>query len=62
MEIKSGQTITSDSFKGLKYWSKISKKDSEDSYLIYGGEMSQTRKQGTVIDWKSFAEKIPLII
>jgi len=62
LEIKSGQTITNDSFKGLKYWSKISKKDCEDSYLVYGGEMSQTRKEGNVFGWKSFAEKIPLII
>jgi hypothetical protein len=62
LEIKSGQTITQDFFKGLKYWSKISKTTGKDAYLIYGGEMDQIRKDGTVMGWKSFARQMPLMI
>lgn len=62
LEIKSGQTITQDFFKGLKYWSKISKTTGKDACLIYGGEMDQIRKDGTVMGWKSFARQMPLMI
>ena len=61
LEIKSGKTINRDFFKGLKYWSKISKTEGEKAYLVYGGSMDQKRKDGHVLGWKSFAGKIPLI-
>ncbi|MBW1701415.1 MAG: ATP-binding protein [Deltaproteobacteria bacterium] len=61
LEIKSGKTINLDFFKGLKYWSKISKTEGEEAYLVYGGSMDQKRKYGNVLGWKSFAERIPLI-
>jgi len=62
LEIKSGQTITHDFFKGLKYWFKISKTTGKDAYLVYGGEMDQIRKDGRVMGWKSFAKQMPLMI
>lgn len=61
VEIKSGKTITRDFFKGLKYWAKISKTAGQDAYLVYGGSMDQKRMDGTVLDWKSFAGKIPFM-
>jgi len=61
LEIKSGKTINRDFFKGLKYWSKISKTEGEKAYLVYGGSMDQKRKDGNVLGWKSFAGRIPLI-
>lgn len=42
VEIKSGQTISSDSFKGLEFWQKLQKTEST-GYLVYAGEMSQQR-------------------
>jgi hypothetical protein len=62
LEIKSGQTISKDFFKGLRYWSKISGTNPSDAYLVYGGELSQMRSEGVVEGWISFAEKLPLII
>ncbi len=62
LEIKSGRTITKDSFKGLRYWSKISKNDGESAYLVYGGESNQKRKEGHVLGWTSFAEKLPSML
>ncbi|MFA5300437.1 MAG: ATP-binding protein [Lutibacter sp.] len=41
IEIKSGQTVTSDYFKGIKYWNKLTKK--EGGYVVYGGAMAQKR-------------------
>ena len=62
LEIKSGQTISKDFFKGLLYWSKISGIKTTDTYLVYGGDQSQERKDGIVKGWNSFAETLPLTI
>ena len=62
LEIKSGQTISKDFFKGLLYWSKISGIKTADTYLVYGGDQSQERKDGIVKGWNSFAETLPLTI
>ena len=45
VEIKSGQTISSDSFKGLEYWQKLQKTEST-CYLVYAGDFSQQRSNG----------------
>lgn len=44
VEIKSGQTITNEYFKGIQYWNKISK--TEGGYVIYGGNTQQVRGNG----------------
>lgn len=62
LEIKSGETISKDFFKGLRYWSKISVTSPSEAYLIYGGDLSQKRSDGVVEGWKSFTEKLPLTI
>ncbi|MEM9830605.1 MAG: ATP-binding protein [Bacteroidota bacterium] len=48
-EIKSGQTIRADFFKGLNFYRKISSPAA--SYLIYGGTESQNRSEHTVLGW-----------
>ncbi len=57
VEIKSGRTINSSFFDGLKYFQPISKSLPEDSYLIYGGDEVQQRSVCHVIGWKDL-EKI----
>lgn len=52
IEIKSGQTITSDYFKGLKYYNNLSGGSHEDSYIIYGGNLDQQRSEGNVFGWE----------
>ena len=59
VEIKSGKTVTTDFFKGLNYWKKISKLPDSETYLIYGGEMDQKRKNTDVYGWKTFAGNLP---
>ncbi len=44
VEIKSGQTINSDFFKGLKYWNKIT--GTEGGNVVYGGNEIQKRSEG----------------
>ncbi len=41
IEIKSGQTITSDYFKGINYWTKIT--NSKGGFVIYDGKEIQNR-------------------
>ncbi|MDP2414314.1 ATP-binding protein [Daejeonella sp.] len=41
VEIKSGQTVTNDYFKGIKFWNKISQQ--EGGTVIYGGSSIQRR-------------------
>lgn len=44
VEIKSGQTITDEYFKNLRFWAKIS--GSESGYVVYGGQDLQKRSNG----------------
>ncbi|MFH1457472.1 MAG: ATP-binding protein [Patescibacteria group bacterium] len=53
IEIKSGKTITSDYFKNINYWNKLSKNRPGQSYVVYGGNENQKRKQGNIISWNS---------
>lgn len=52
IEIKSGETITSDYFKGLDAWREISASPNEHGYVVYGGTASQDREKGMVIGWQ----------
>lgn len=47
IEIKSGQTITNDYFKGLDFWQKINPES--NGYIIYGGNSKQSRSNGIKI-------------
>ncbi len=55
IEIKSGKTITSEFFKGLLYWQKIS--GNINSALVYAGNTKQKRSNGiTVFPWNKTVE------
>ncbi len=59
IEIKSGQTITPDYFKGIQFWQKLSGVDK--GYVIYGGSQVQQRSSGiSVLPYRQlplFSEK-----
>ncbi len=55
VEIKSGETLNSDLFKGLKYYKRLSGEQAENFKLIYGGDKKLTRKDGDAIGWKNIA-------
>lgn len=58
IEIKSGNTISEDYFKGLKYYNKLSGRNSKESFLIYGGDEVQRRNYGTVLGWKNLHDEL----
>ena len=51
LEIKSGQTINRDYFKGLDFWRKLAGEAAGKAWLIYGGEGRQVRSHVTVLPW-----------
>lgn len=59
IEIKSGYTITSDFFKGISYWSNLAETDPRNNFIIYAGNETQARAQGTVVSWQKITETIP---
>lgn len=52
IEIKSGQTISKDYFKNLKYFNKL--KPCKTNYLIYTGKENQTREGIKILNWKNY--------
>ncbi|MBF0119532.1 MAG: ATP-binding protein [Desulfobacterales bacterium] len=62
IEFKSGETLSLDSFKGLKHWYKISDTPPQNGFLVYAGSIDQIREYGKVLGWRSFSQKIPLEI
>jgi len=52
-EIKSTQTIMTEHFAGLNYFSEISENNTGEKTLIYGGSTNQARTQYTVSGWRN---------
>lgn len=51
IEVKSGETIASDFFKGLDYWREKLPTESITPWLIHGGTTHQAREKATVLAW-----------
>lgn len=51
IEIKSGQTVSKDFFKGLKYFRKINPEIDKD-YVVYGGDRSHLENTIHVTSWR----------
>lgn len=56
IEIKSGRTLTHESFAGLEKWRALAGKKAIMPALIYGGDESYTQKGIKVIGWKECSE------
>lgn len=50
LEIKSSETIVNEQFKSLAYWNHLTSE--QKGYLVYAGDISQTRSTATVLSWK----------
>jgi predicted AAA+ superfamily ATPase len=53
VEIKSGQTINPDFFRGIVKWHTITKIPKGSDYIIYGGDAVQRWPDATVLGWQS---------
>jgi predicted AAA+ superfamily ATPase len=51
VEIKSGETVATDFFKGLDYWRDALKGDAITPWVVYGGSAPQDRARGRVLPW-----------
>ena len=56
VEIKSGETLNEDFFKGLRYFKRLSSAPEKHFYLVYGGKRDFSRKHGQVLGWKSISK------
>ena len=56
VEIKSGETINSDFFKGLNYFGNLTRLSKENLFLIYDGQKNYTRTAAKVLSWKNYRE------
>jgi len=56
IEMKSGQTITSDFFKGLTRWRTLAGETALHPSLIYGGTGSQQRHGIRVNGWRALSD------
>ena len=52
VEVKSGRTITTDSFKGLRCWSRLAGETGARGWVVYGGDDSHSRTDGEVLSWR----------
>ena len=55
LEIKSGQTISSDYFTALRKWLAWAGPEAGQPYLVYGGDERQTRADVEVVPWRGVA-------
>lgn len=61
VEIKAGQTVASDYFRGLERWQGLAKGVSGKGWLLFGGTKSETRRGFRVVPWAdigSFVSKL----
>ena len=61
VEIKSGSTIASDWFKGLKTWSDLAGDVAETPWLVYGGDQRQNRGNIEVLPWQQIEQLAEII-
>ena len=52
VEIKSGETLHPDLFRGLRYFRTLSGLPEDHFYLVHGGSREQFRKDGQVLGWR----------
>ncbi len=52
VEIKSGRTLTHESFSGLEKWCALAGAQAAEAALIYGGDETYWQKEIKVVGWK----------
>ncbi|MFT4605929.1 MAG: putative AAA+ superfamily ATPase, partial [Rhodothermales bacterium] len=53
VEVKSGQSLGSDAFKGLAWWTERPDSSSRPGRVIYGGDPSYERSGAAVVGWRA---------
>ncbi len=61
VEVKSGETIASDSFAGLDYWRSHLSGKTLVPWLVHGGTAFQQREKATVLPWNDLSPLISVL-
>lgn len=61
VEVKSGETIASDSFTGLDYWRSHLSEKILVPWLVHGGTALQHREKATVLPWNNLSPLISVL-
>lgn len=56
LEIKSATRISTEFFRNLEYFQKLSKSDKDLSYLVYAGNETQERSNVHVRNWRNLPD------
>ncbi|MDP9122387.1 MAG: ATP-binding protein, partial [Acidobacteriota bacterium] len=56
VEIKSGQTVAPDFFRGIDDWRRISGQTESDAWLVFGGDREQVRGRLQVLPWRQIGK------
>lgn len=56
-EIKSGQTFSTEFFKGLIKWNLLAHNSQNDNFVIYNGKEEFKTSHGTVVPWEKFGTR-----
>ncbi|MBN1102057.1 MAG: ATP-binding protein [Deltaproteobacteria bacterium] len=59
IEVKSGQTVNSDYFKGIDYWLELARPPKPRACLVYAGKENHKRKETEVVSWRNLAGRGP---
>ena len=54
VEIKSGQTVAGDFFRGIDYWRQLAGEPDGPAALVYGGDASYKRRGISVLAWSDW--------
>ncbi len=57
-EIKSSKTINEKYFDTLKYWKELSKTESKNMFLIYGGKENYIRNEMNMVSWNKIYDGV----
>ena len=52
IEVKSGATVHSSCFAGLRAWQTLAEKEGEAGWVIFGGEQKQSRENLRAVPWR----------
>ena len=56
VEVKSGQTVVQDFFRGLERWRNLAGEAAGRAWLVYGGDGRQSRSAAEVLPWREIGE------
>jgi predicted AAA+ superfamily ATPase len=62
IEVKAGETVAVDFFKGLDYWRKTLSGQTLHPWLVYGGATPQSRERGKVLPWNAISPLLETLL